>query len=123
IENIVLRAPRVSPPASLAAICTSETHDRAGHSYGKGYRDVVRAVRGDFPNPPDIVAYPRTEAEVVAVLEWCDSANIVAIPYGGGSTVVAGVEPPGGDRPCVSIDLRELNQVLEVDATSRAARI
>ncbi|WP_343394114.1 FAD-binding oxidoreductase [Candidatus Amarobacter glycogenicus] len=123
IGDIQLRPPRVSPPDRLAAICTTETHDRAAHSYGKSYRDTIRAVRGQFPNPPDVVAYPRTEAEVVAVMEWCDSGNIVAIPFGGGSSVVAGVEPPGGDRPCVSIDLRELNQVLEVDATSRAARI
>ena len=123
IEDINLRAPRVAVPPGLERFCTTETHDRAGHSYGKSYRDVVRAVHGQFPNPPDVVAYPRTEAEVVSTLEWCDEANIVAIPYGGGSSVVAGVEPPQGDRPSVSIDLRELNQVLEVDATSRAARI
>ena len=79
IEDIQLRPPRVSPPGPLAAICTTETHDRAAHSYGKSYRDTIRAVRGQFPNPPDVVAYPRTEAEVVAVMEWCDSGNIVAI--------------------------------------------
>ncbi len=123
IEAIQLRAPRLAIPSALAAFCTTETHDRAGHSYGKSYRDVVRAVRGEFPNPPDVVAYPRTEAEVVAALEWADQANAVAIPYGGGSSVVGGVEPPGGDRPVVSIDLRELDQVLEVDPVSRAARI
>ena len=66
IEDIQLRPPRVSPPGPLAAICTTETHDRAAHSYGKSYRDTIRAVRGQFPNPPDVVAYPRTEAEVVA---------------------------------------------------------
>lgn len=110
-------------PGALAEFTTTDAHDRAGHSYGKSFRDVVRAVRGQFPNPPDAVLYPRTESEVVAALEWCDSAGVVAIPYGGGSTVVAGVEPPQDDRPCVSIDLRDLDRVLEVDATSRAARI
>jgi len=123
IEDIRLRAPRVSPPAAIAAFSTTEPHDRAGHSYGKSYIDTIRAVRGEFPNPPDLVAYPRTEAEVITTLEWADSASVVAIPYGGGSSVVGGVEPPHGDRPSVSIDLRELDQVLEVDATSRAARI
>lgn len=123
IEDISLRKPRIQPPGALAGFCTLEAHDRAGHSYGKSYRDTVRAVNGDFPNPPDVVAYPRDESEVVAALEWADGANAIAIPYGGGSSVVAGVEPPGGDRPVVSIDLRELDQVLEVDATSRAARI
>src|SRR6187401_3370093 len=123
IEDIHLRAPRIQAPAALAGFTTTEAHDRAGHSYGKSFTDTIRAVRGEFSNPPDVVAYPRTEAEVVAALEWANDANVVAIPYGGGSSVVGGVEPPHGDRPSVSIDLRELNQVIEVDATSRAARI
>lgn len=122
-QDLQLRAPRVSPPGALASFCTSEAHDRAGHSYGKSFRDTVRAIHGNFPNPVDVVAYPRSEAEVVAALEWCSDANIVAIPYGGGSSVVGGVEPPEDGRPAVSIDLRDLDQVLEVDATSRAARI
>ncbi len=123
VEDLRLRAPRTAAPNALAGITTTETYDRAWHSYGRSYRDVVRAVRGEFDNPPDIVAYPRTEAEVTAVLEWCGEANLTAIPYGGGSSVVGGVEPPGGDRPVVSIDLGKLDRVLEIDATSRAARI
>ena len=122
-EGPKLRASRIAPPGALAGIVRSDAHSRAGHSYGKSFRDTVRAVRGDFPNPVDLVAFPSGEDEVRAVLEWCDGADIVAIPYGGGSSVVGGVEPPGGDRPSVSIDLSGLNQVLEVDVTSRAARI
>src|SRR5204863_8768996 len=56
-------------------------------------------------------------------LEWCSDAGHVAIPYGGGSSVVAGIEVPAGDRPAVTIDLGRLDRVLEVDATSRAAHI
>lgn len=123
IGDLKLRAPRTGAPAALAGFTTTDTYDRAWHSYGRSYRDVVRAVRGEFGNPPDVVAYPRTEAEVVSTLEWCGEANLVAIPYGGGSSVVGGVEPPGGDRPVVSIDLGKLDRVLELDATSRAARI
>ncbi len=85
VDDLRLRAPRAAAPASLAGITTSETYDRAWHSYGRSYRDVVRAVRGEFENPPDVVAYPRTEAEVVSVLEWCGQANLTAIPYGGGA--------------------------------------
>jgi alkyldihydroxyacetonephosphate synthase len=123
VEDLKLRAPRVQAPAALAAFTTTETYDRAWHSYGRSFRDTVRAIHGQFANPPDVVAYPRTEAEVVAALEWCGQANLVAVPYGGGSSVVGGVEPPAGDRPVVSIDLGKLDQVLEIDATSRAARI
>jgi len=123
VSDLRLQAPRVTAPASLSAITTTETYDRAWHSYGRSYRDVIRAVRAEFDNPPDVVAYPRTESEVTDVLEWCGQANLVAIPYGGGSSVVGGVEPPGGDRPVVSINLGKLDQVLEIDPTSRAARI
>ena len=124
-DELKLRAPRIKPPDALAAICSTSTHDRAGHSYGRSYRDVVRAYRRFYPNPFDAVAFPRDEAELTRVLEWCDKERIAATPYGGGSSVVGGVEPPaGGDwRGSVSIDLTRLDRVLEVDHTSRAARI
>jgi alkyldihydroxyacetonephosphate synthase len=123
IEQITLRVPRIAPPPALAAFCSTDAHERASHAYGKSFRDVVRAFRGDFPNPPDVVAFPRDEGEVAAVLEWCDANRILAIPYGGGSSVVGGVEPPAAAGPSVSIDLGKLDRVLEVDQTSRAARI
>ncbi|HEX6032739.1 MAG TPA: FAD-binding oxidoreductase, partial [Tepidiformaceae bacterium] len=123
VEDLELREPRITPPAALADICDTSAHARAGHSYGKSYRDTVRAFNRQFPNPVDVVAFPRDEGEVVSVLEWCSDSGYVAIPYGGGSSVVGGVEPPEGDRPSVSIDLGRLDRVLEVDQTSRAARI
>lgn len=124
-SELSLRPPRIVPPDALASICTSATYDRALHSYGSSFRDVVRAFRRYFPNPFDVVAYPRDEAQLVRVLEWCDSANLAAAPFGGGSSVVGGVEPPAGDRyrGAVSIDLKHLDRVLEVDKVSRAARI
>ncbi len=123
IERVSLRAPRIAVPDKFAAICSRDAHERAGHAYGKSFIDGVRAVNNDFPNPPDVVAFPRDETDVVRLLEWCDTNRYNAVPYGGGSSVVGGVEPPGGDRPAVTIDLRDMGQVLEVDATSRAARI
>src|SRR3954464_9949574 len=122
VEDLELPPPRVSPPASLEAICSSDTHERASHAYGKAYRDIVRAFRGRIDNPPDVVARPRDEDEVAAVLDWCASAGAAAIPYGGGTSVVGGVEPRGLES-AVSIDLRALDQVLEVDRESRAALI
>jgi alkyldihydroxyacetonephosphate synthase len=125
IEEIELRPPRVVPPPSLAPICGDDPAERAGHSYGKSYRDVVRAFRREFANPPDQVAVPRNETDVEALLGWCGEEGIAAIPYGGGSSVVGGVEPAVGDgyAGAVSIDLRRLDRVLEIDRESRAARI
>jgi alkyldihydroxyacetonephosphate synthase len=122
LEDVELPAPRLAAPDSLAHICAADPHSRATHAYGKSYRDVIRAFRGRFDNPPDVVARPADEADVERLLAWCEEAGAAAIPYGGGTSVVGGVEPPGG-RPAVSIDLGRLDRVLEVDTVSRAARI
>jgi alkyldihydroxyacetonephosphate synthase len=120
-----LAPPRLSVPASLAGICHTNDYERALHSYGRSYRDVVRAFRGDFANPPDVVAHPRGEADVEAVLEWALGAGAAVIPFGGGTSVVGGVEPLVGEgyEGVVTIDLKALDRVIEVDDVSGAARI
>lgn len=123
LNDLQLRSPRVSPPGSLANMFSSHIYDRAGHTYGKAYRDVVRSLAGELPNPPDLVAFPETEAQVSAILDWATSNDVVVIPYGGGSSVVGGIEYREDDRPFISLDLTRLNRVLDIDAVSLAARI
>jgi alkyldihydroxyacetonephosphate synthase len=125
LEQVELPAPRLTPPAALAEICTAEAHTRASHAYGKAYRDVVRAFRGRFDHVPDVVAFPRDASEVREVLEWCGERGAAVIPYGGGTSVVGGVEARVGDgyAGAVTLDLGRLDRVLEVDRTSRAALI
>jgi alkyldihydroxyacetonephosphate synthase len=122
VEDLELPPPRFEPPASLAGLCSTSAYDRATHAYGKAYRDIVRAFRGRIDNPPDVVARPREEADVERLLTWCEEAGAAAIPFGGGTSVVGGVEPRGLEAS-VSIDMRALDRVLEVDQTSRAALI
>ena len=125
VEELTLRPPRIAAPAALEALCTDEPHERAGHAYGKSYRDLVRALRRDFPEPPDLVALPESEQDVAAILDWCTGSRIAVVPYGGGSSVVGGVEPDVGDgfAGAVSLDLRRLGRVLHVDERSRAAEV
>ena len=126
LEDLSLREPRVVPPASLAAFCTTERYDRAAHTYGKSYPDYVRAMLGDYNCAPDVVAYPRNEAEISAVMEWAGSVGASLTPFGGGSSVCGGVEPRVDGikhKAAVSLDLRNLSKVVEVDPISRAASI
>jgi alkyldihydroxyacetonephosphate synthase len=125
IADLALRAPRIEPPAALADLCSTDLEDRAGHTYGKSFVDTVRGFHGDLPHPPDLVARPRTEADVGTLLDWCADAGVAAIPYGGGSSVVGGVACDVGDgyAGVVSVDLTGLDRVLEIDRTSRAARV
>jgi alkyldihydroxyacetonephosphate synthase len=123
LEEIELRRARLAPPTGLGDLFTDDRHERVCHALGKAYRDVVRGFRGEFENPPDLVALPRDESEIEAALSWAEAEGAAVVPYGGGTSVVGGVEGRLGDRPFVSLDLRRLDRVLEVDAVSLAARI
>ena len=119
LDTLQLRPPRITPPAALAEFCFTDTYERALHTKG----DRLLEIRGIFQNPPDVVAHPRTEQELEAVLAWCSDQGFATIPYGGGSSVVDGVTPPEGYDGIVTIDMDQFDRVLEIDPTSRAARI
>jgi alkyldihydroxyacetonephosphate synthase len=125
LEEVKLPDARLKPPKGLEEMFSSDPYDRVSHSLGKAYRDVVRGFRGEFANPTDLVAYPESPEDVDAVLNYCADEGAAAIPFGGGTSVVGGIEPrmreeyPG----VVSIDLKLMGRVLEVDAISKAARI
>ena len=125
VDEIQLPTARISVPGSLSEICSSDAEDRLIHSYGKSYPDSVRAFARSFPNPPDLIARPRNEDDVISVLDFADAANAAVVPFGGGSSVVGGVETAvdGDYRGVISLNLQNLDRVLEVDAVSRAARI
>ncbi len=125
LEEVALASPRVAIPAALAEICDDGDHARVSHALGKSYTDVVNGFRGRFADPPDFVASPRAEDDVEALLEWCAAENVAAIPFGGGTSVVGGVNAavPSSYAGVVTIDLRALEKVLEVDPVSRSARI
>jgi alkyldihydroxyacetonephosphate synthase len=118
---IEVPAPRVEAPVTLAALASDEPVERLLTGKGKVVREGVDALHGDVPEAPDLVVRPRTADEVAAVLDWCSDADVAVVPWGGGTSVVGGVTPPGG--PAVSLDLERLDRVLEVDRVSRAAHV
>ena len=126
LDAVRLPSPRVFPPSELVEICATDTHDRAAHALGKSYSDVVLGFRGKYEHPPDFIARPRDDRDLERLLAWCSAERVAAIPYGGGTSVVGGVEPRvGGDyyNGAISIDLGRLARVLQVDPVSRAALI
>jgi alkyldihydroxyacetonephosphate synthase len=118
--------PRVAIPEALAAFTTQLPRDRAAHARGRAFPDLVAGFAGDYAGAPDLVARPRDAAEVARVLEVCEAHGWAVVPFGGGTSVVGGVdaEAARGDREAVvSLDLEALSGVRELDATSRLARI
>ncbi len=123
LEEVELRKSRLKRPSGLGDLFSDTDYERVSHALGKAYRDVVRGFRGEFENPPDLVTFPKDESEIETVLSWAEAEGAAVVPFGGGTSVVGGVEPRLGDRPVVTMDLRRLDRVLEVDAESLAARI
>ena len=125
VAEFALAPPRIAPPASLAAYFSSAPLDRLNHSGGKSYADLARMWLREPPAVPDWVAFPDDEQAIVDLLDWAQANNIAVVPYGGGSSVCGGVEPDVGEAyaGAVSLDMERLSRVLEVDATSRAARV
>jgi alkyldihydroxyacetonephosphate synthase len=122
LDDVAVPDPRIEELEGAAT--TQSRGARARHTYGKGYRDLVRGFHGDYESAPDVVARPETETEVEALLAWASEENVAVVPFGGGTSVVGGVECEGGGYAGVcSLDVREMDRVLEVDEHSRAARI
>jgi alkyldihydroxyacetonephosphate synthase len=123
LEEVELRKARLKRPAGFGDLFSDGRYERVSHGLGKAYRDVVKGFRGEFDNPPDLVAFPRDESEIEVVLSWAEAEGAAVVPFGGGTSVVGGVEPRLGERPVVTMDLRRLDRVLEVDPESLAARV
>ncbi|MBV9250972.1 MAG: FAD-binding oxidoreductase, partial [Acetobacteraceae bacterium] len=122
-DDIALRPSRVAVPAPLQPIVRTDHLARLEHSYGKAWFDTCRMFMRSVASPPDAVAFPETEQDIADVLDWCAQSGAKVIPYGGGSSVVKGIEPPDSCEKAVTLSMRHMDKVLEVDAVSQAARI
>jgi alkyldihydroxyacetonephosphate synthase len=125
VEDFDLPPPRCAAPPALARFLSSSPYDRLSHSGGKGYADTARLWLRRADHVPDWVAFPRNEADVAAVLQWASRDRVAVVPFGGGTSVVGGVEPVTDVRfaGCITLDMECFDRVLEVDRLSRAARI
>ena len=125
VSDIDLPSSRISIPNALKEFLSDDVEERLNHAYGKSFPDVARALLKDFSSPPDLVAFPDSENDLNNIVDWADENNIAVIPYGGGSSVCGGVETSVSEdySGVISLDLRNLNKILEIDKESRAARI
>jgi alkyldihydroxyacetonephosphate synthase len=96
---------------------------RVSHAAGRSYPDLVRLRAGEVTGP-DAVVYPGSHDEVRALLAFCSEAAVAVVPFGGGTSVVGGVEPDGGQLAAVVVvDLARMAGVIDVDEVSLFARV
>ena len=98
--------------------------DRVVHARGKSLRDLVRQRRGDLGRVPDVVVRPGDEQAVTGILSAALEADAVVIPFGGGTSISGSLEAPREEtRTVISVDLGRMDRLLEIDETSRLARV
>jgi alkyldihydroxyacetonephosphate synthase len=98
--------------------------ERVAHAAGKGYVDLVRMRAGTPAAAPDAIVLPDTHEQLRAVLELCASRGLAAVPFGGGTSVVGGVEPLAGAHAAViALDTCRMAQIAELDLQSRIVTV
>jgi alkyldihydroxyacetonephosphate synthase len=95
---------------------------RVTHAAGRGYPDLVRLRAGNVSPAPEAVVYPADADQVRAVLDHCASDRIAVVPFGGGTSVVGGVEPVrDGMGAVISLDLGRMATLDGLDERSLTA--
>jgi alkyldihydroxyacetonephosphate synthase len=131
LEEVRLPDPRLPSGARerlAGAVGAEHVRDdrevRVSHATGRSYPDLVRLRSGDGSSAPDAVVLPASADDVAAVLAACVEHRVAVVPFGGGTSVVGGVEPVGdGFAGVVSMDLRRLDRVVSIDRTSLLATL
>jgi len=102
----------------------TDKKDRIIHAYGKSFRDLWRIRRGIIDAAPDCVIYSETEEEVAFLVKAASEFGVIIIPFGGGSNIAGCLEAKGHNgRMVVSLDMKRMDKVLDVDHESCTARI
>jgi alkyldihydroxyacetonephosphate synthase len=113
--------------SELAAVvgdrnASSSPEARVRHTRGKSTPDLLRIRSGDAAGAPDLVLLPGSHEEVSELLRTCSERRVAVVPFGGGSSVVGGLEPRAERfAGLVALDLRRMNALLELDEESRLA--
>ena len=102
---------------------SSSIRERVFHSAGRSYFDVLRLRRGELKEYVDAVVYPANEAQLARLFSWASEARIGLIPFGGGSSVVGGLEVVLAEKhkAVVSVDMTRMHALLDFDQTDRTA--
>lgn len=99
-----------------------DDNSRVLHTAGKSYPDLVKMRSGTLEPAPDAVLYPHSEDSLSEVIRLCDKEEIAVVPFGGGTSVVGGVEPLRGRfKSVISLDLGSMSSLLKVDKQSLTA--
>ena len=107
-----VRLPESRLPDAVREHARVDREERVLHAAGKNYPDLVRLRNGDPSNAPDGVLYPADHDEVTRMLALCAEHGVAVVPFGGGTSVVGGVEALRGQfESVVALDLARIDHL------------
>ncbi|MGD8603962.1 MAG: FAD-binding oxidoreductase [Anaerolineales bacterium] len=119
LESVLTSVPASRLPHH--ALISIQAKDRLRHARGQSLPDWIALRSGRVAAFPDGVAYPADEEQLQELIHLADHQRLQFIPYGGGTSVVGHINPLPSDRPVLTVDLREFNQLLKMDESSHLA--
>jgi alkyldihydroxyacetonephosphate synthase len=106
------------------ANCVVDDYGRLLRAGGKSTLDLLRRKDSGIQDAPDAVLLPADEEDVAEVLRFCARHSIAVVPFGGGTSVVGGLDPIRGDfKAVISLDLRRLDELHGLDEVSGEAEL
>ncbi|AMQ39061.1 flavoprotein [Mycobacterium tuberculosis variant africanum] len=101
--------------------------DRLLHAGGKSTPDLLRRKDTGVQDAPDAVLLPggpNGEDAVADILHYCSDHGIAVVPFGGGTSVVGGLDPVRNDfRAVISLDMRRFDRLHRIDEVSGEAEL
>lgn len=99
LEQAIAAVP--SSPLSPHPLVSTDPEERLRHARGQSLPDWIALRSGRIGTFPGGVAYPTSDEEVRAMLEYARNVGAKVIPYGGGTSVVGHINPlPGEAKVC-----------------------
>lgn len=101
----------------------TSAYERIYHATGRSYHDLLRLRTGAIDTFPDAIVYPETHREVEQIVAFADAHDLALIPFGGGSSVVGGVDPTcaADQKGTITLDMMRMNRMLDVNPVTRTA--
>src|SRR5439155_23493331 len=106
--------------ALLGARVSDSDQDRLSYARDMWPLALLWIRQGRTPPPPDLIVWPKTEAEILEVIALGRKERLAIIPFGAGSGVCGGIWALHGG---IAIDLKRFDTIGEVDEQHRFVEV
>ena len=119
LEEVIAKV----PPSRLKedALVSLDKEERVRHARGQSLPDWLAMRSGEIGVFPDGVCFPDNRQQVKDILAYAQKNDIELIPYGGGTSVAGHINPKQSARATLTVDMRHMNQLMELDEESHIA--